>query len=85
MKDMPADAWSQKYDSVLGSLRDKIRIPNSDRLFAVKAGLKMGMTPDEIFHLSKIDPWFIAQIEELVNFEKYFAFKNKPAWLKRMR
>ncbi len=57
-------------EAVLQSLREKIRIPNSDRLFALKAGLQLGITPEEIFNLSKIDPWFIAQIQELVEFEK---------------
>ncbi len=68
--EMPNDAWLQKYESVVQSLRDKIRMANSDRLFALKAGLKMGLTRDEIFNLSKIDPWFIDQIEQLVHFEE---------------
>ncbi len=72
-KEMTPEAWSQKYEAVVQLLRDKIRIPNSDRLFALKAGLKLGLTRDDIFNLSKIDPWFIAQIEELVHFEEYLV------------
>lgn len=63
--------WEEKFSTVLTSLRDKIRLPNSDRLFALKAGLRLGISPEEIFNLSKIDPWFIHQIKELVDFEKY--------------
>jgi carbamoyl-phosphate synthase large subunit len=54
------------------ALRDKIRTPNSDRLFALKAGLHLGMSVDEVVSLSKIDPWFVSQINELVEFEKEF-------------
>ncbi|MCG3206053.1 MAG: Carbamoyl-phosphate synthase large chain [Elusimicrobia bacterium] len=68
-QEMSPDAWTQKYDSLLQTLREKIRTPNSDRLFALKAGLKLGLTPSEIYNLSKIDPWFISQINELVQFE----------------
>lgn len=53
------------------ALREKIRLANSDRLFAVKEGLEKGMTVEEVVALSKIDPWFVSQINELAQFEKH--------------
>jgi carbamoyl-phosphate synthase large subunit len=70
---LPPDAWDQKYSAVIDSVKDKIRVGNSDRLFAVKAALKLGLSPEDVFNLSKIDPWFIAQINELVEFEQYLV------------
>ncbi len=60
-----------QYESVLTSLKEKIRVANSDRLFAVKAGLQAGMKEEEIVGLSKIDPWFVNQIAQLVHFENH--------------
>jgi len=67
------DVWKQQYGSTVDAVKEKIRVANSDRLFALKAGLKMGITAEEIFNLCKIDPWFIHQIQELVEFETYFV------------
>ncbi len=51
----------------------KLRIPNSLRLFYVAAALAHGLTIDEIYGLTKIDPWFLYQIEEIVTAEKELA------------
>ncbi len=51
----------------------KLRIPNSLRLFYVAAALAHGLTTDEIYGLTKIDPWFLYQIEEIVTAEKDLA------------
>ena len=64
------DHWNQKHGGILEKLNEKIRVPNADRLFAVKEGLRIGISPEEIHALSKIDPWFVQQIFELVEFEK---------------
>ena len=43
---------------------------NSERLFAVKAAYATGMDTDEIHRLSMIDPWFLENIREIVEFEQ---------------
>ncbi len=68
--ELTPEAWQEKFADVLSSIRDKIRLANSDRLFALKAGLKLGITPVEIHNLCKIDPWFIDQINDYVEFER---------------
>jgi len=52
-REMTDEAWADKYAGLLTTLLDKIRIANSDRLFAVKAGLQLGFLPEEIVRLSK--------------------------------
>ena len=52
------------------ALRQKIRIPNAERCFAVAEGYRRRMTTPELHALSAIDPWFLDQIEELVALEK---------------
>jgi carbamoyl-phosphate synthase large subunit len=50
-------------------LRREIRQPGPDRIFYIGDALRAGMTPDEINELSGIDPWFLAQMDELVAVE----------------
>jgi carbamoyl-phosphate synthase large subunit len=50
-------------------IREKLIVPNTERLYAVRHALKSGMTVEDIFGLSKIDPWFLSQIQEIVQFE----------------
>jgi len=52
------------------NLKDKIARPNSERLLYIRHALLSGMEPEEIYDLSKIDPWFIYQIKEMVDMEE---------------
>ncbi len=47
----------------------KLSIPSQGRLYYVRYAFKMGRTVDEVFELTKIDPWFLTQIKQLVDFE----------------
>ena len=51
-------------------IRDGLRVPNSDRLFYVRYAFQQGISAGEIFNLSKIDPWFLDQIKEIVEIEE---------------
>ena len=48
----------------------EIREPSSERLFYVADGFRQGYTVDQLYEISAIDPWFLAQIERLVTIEK---------------
>ena len=48
----------------------EIRRPNADRILYVAEGFRRGMSVDDIFNACKIDPWFLCQIEEIINSEK---------------
>ncbi len=51
-------------------LREKLITPNCERMFYIHHAFQNGMTVEELAGLTKIDPWFLRQIEELVAFEK---------------
>jgi carbamoyl-phosphate synthase large subunit len=57
----------------LARLREKLITPNWERLFYVRYAFQSGMTVDEVADLTKIDPWFLRQIEELVELEAVVA------------
>jgi carbamoyl-phosphate synthase large subunit len=50
-------------------LNRKLSIPSQGRLYYIRYAFKMGRTVDEVFQLTKIDPWFLTQMKELVDFE----------------
>ncbi len=76
--DRPAD---------LDELRQLIRIPNPDRLFAIGDAYRAGMATTEIHGLSKIDPWFLENIREIVAFETDIARDalTAPATLRKAK
>jgi len=48
----------------------KLRTPYSDRVFYIRYALKAGFSIEEIYNLSKIDPWFIQKIKNIVDMEE---------------
>ena len=50
-------------------LKREIRVPGASRLWYVADGFRAGFGLDELYDLSRIDPWFLAQIEDLVREE----------------
>jgi carbamoyl-phosphate synthase large subunit len=53
-------------------LNDRLSIPNQDRLFYIKYALEMGRSVEDIYSFTRIDPWFLNNIKQLVEFEKSF-------------
>ena len=53
----------------IADIRQKISVPNWERLWYIADGFRAGMTVDEIFNLSKIDPWFLHQIKQITDRE----------------
>jgi carbamoyl-phosphate synthase large subunit len=49
---------------------DEIGNAGPERLLFVADGFRIGMSLDEVFEETAIDPWFLAQIQELVGIEK---------------
>jgi carbamoyl-phosphate synthase large subunit len=47
-------------------LHEKLRVPNAERLWHVGDALRLGMSIDEIYGLSKIDPWFLDQLRQII-------------------
>ncbi len=51
-------------------IRQKISVPNWERLWYIADGFRLGMGVEEIFSLSRIDPWFLHQVKQIVDLEK---------------
>lgn len=55
------------------TLHDLLRIPNRDRLFAVYEALLRGENQATISQLTGYDPWFVAQIAQIADFERHLT------------
>jgi carbamoyl-phosphate synthase large subunit len=64
-------------------LKSKLIKPNSLRLFYIAAAMQNGMTIDELYRLTKVDPWFLHQIKEIVNAEEELKNSTPSAELLR--
>ncbi|TMA49165.1 MAG: carbamoyl-phosphate synthase large subunit, partial [Deltaproteobacteria bacterium] len=54
-------------------LRERLRVPNADRLWHVGEAFRRGLSVDEVFGLTAIDPWFLRHVEEIVAEERALA------------
>ena len=57
--------WGNQTDSV-HELLTKMRVPTDERVVQVQQALRLGATAQQVFEATKIDPWFIDQIQ-LIN------------------
>ncbi|MGQ9658863.1 MAG: carbamoyl-phosphate synthase large subunit [Thermochromatium sp.] len=53
----------------LDTIRFEVRQAGAERIFYVADAFRAGLSLDEIHELSRIDPWFLAQIEDLIRAE----------------
>ncbi len=73
-----ADGYQQRK---LEDIVEKLKNPSWDRLFAVKDALSLGMPISSLEKITKIDRWFLMQINDMVRLEtdtKRFNLKNMP-------
>jgi carbamoyl-phosphate synthase large subunit len=61
----PSTPWRAPAETPDSLLREKLATPRSDRIHWLLTAVERGLPAAEICDLTKIDPWFIHQIEEL--------------------
>ncbi len=62
----------------LDELRNLLDFPTSERQFIMYEALRKGMTVEELYQKTRIKPWFIEQMKELVEFEEeMLGYKRK--------
>ena len=59
-------------------LQERLAKPNAERVFYMKMAIKEGLSREEIYNLTKIDPWFIHEIEQIVEMEE--GLKRVKDW-----
>lgn len=59
-------------------IRSKLKTPNSERLWYIAEAIRTGMSIEEIHELTWIEPWFLNNIREIVEFEEIIKRDLNP-------
>ena len=62
---MSAEDISQRRSELL----EFLRMPNSMRIWYIGDAFRLGMTTEELYDITGIDPWFLRHIEQLIAYE----------------
>jgi len=54
---------------MIQQVKKKLVTPNAERLFYLRFAFLLGMRLEEIYELTRIDPWFLSNIREIVDLE----------------
>lgn len=63
-----------------GDFMDHLKRPNAERFYYLKRALEEGMSVEKLYEITYIDPWFLDNLKEIVEFEtelKSVASKKK--------
>src|SRR6202522_1929022 len=69
----PHTPWRAPAEVSTALLREKLTVPGPDRIHWLFEALQRGMTCEEVCSLTKIDPWFIRQMMEMVEVDRRVA------------
>ena len=58
-------------------IKQKLLTPDPDRIFYVKRALDLGWKHAEIYRMTGIDPWFLDQMQQIVDLEKDIVATTK--------
>src|SRR5579863_7118671 len=67
---------AEKFEKAL--IPNKLITPTPDRLGYIRYAMSQGYSVEEIQELTSIDPWFLAQMKEVVDFEGQLAQLSWP-------
>jgi len=57
------------HSKILEQVKKRLMVPNAERLFYLRYAFLLGMKIEEIYELTRIDPWFLSNIQEIVILE----------------
>ncbi|MBN1479364.1 carbamoyl-phosphate synthase (glutamine-hydrolyzing) large subunit [candidate division KSB1 bacterium] len=57
----------------VADIKKELAEPTDQRIFAIPAAIKAGLTVDEIHDLTHIDKWFLFKIKNIVDIEKWLS------------
>jgi carbamoyl-phosphate synthase large subunit len=63
------DLWDTYEQPTRDEIQQKLAIPGAERPWYLRYAIKAGMSREEIFRLTHIDPWFLDQLEQIVELE----------------
>lgn len=63
-------------DEAMARIKGELQAAGADRIFYVADAMRAGMSVDELYSLTRIDPWYLVQMEDLIVSEKALAKRS---------
>ena len=60
---------SESRQEALQYIRGHLRTPRADRLWHVAEALRLGLSVEELYRITRIDPWFLDNLVQILDFE----------------
>jgi len=60
-------------DEAVAHIRRDLSTPGAERIWYVGDAFRAGMSVDEVYEVSAIDPWFLVQIEDIIKSEQQLS------------
>ena len=77
MEDKPNGFWTKPDEYFAGeratdvnAVLEDLKVPTDKRLYDVELALRLGATIEQVYEASGIDPWFLAELEALIDFRQ---------------
>lgn len=63
-------------------VKERLRKPKPDNIFYIRYAFQLGLSIDDVYELTKIDPWFLFNIKQIVDYERELK-KGNPSTVTR--
>ncbi|HEV2386807.1 MAG TPA: carbamoyl-phosphate synthase large subunit [Candidatus Acidoferrales bacterium] len=73
IRSLEAAPWRPPVDPTAASIRERLVVAGPDRIHWLFTALRQQVPAEEICRLTRIDPWFIGQMQEMVALERQVA------------
>ncbi|GJL53924.1 MAG: carbamoyl-phosphate synthase (glutamine-hydrolyzing) [Nitrospirales bacterium] len=74
---------AQTDQEVMAEIRTALQTPTANRMWQVADGFRVGLTRDELYAITHIDPWFLEEIRQLVEFESVLVHARDAITVER--
>ena len=65
-----AGLGADRDDAARSEVRERLKKPYWDRTLQIRNALKLGASIEEVHDITKVDPWFLYQIQDIVHLER---------------
>ncbi|MDK8306807.1 carbamoyl-phosphate synthase large subunit [Corynebacterium imitans] len=66
----PDEYFAEGREDDLAAVLEDLKVPTDKRMYDVELALRLGASVDEVHEASGIDPWFLAELQALVEFRQ---------------
>ncbi len=70
----------ESREESLDEVKHLIKTPSAERLWLLAEGFRKGLSISDAYELTKIDPWFLNNIKEIIDFEETITERAAHEW-----